>query len=51
MRKRKEKMTSEYVQLNNKPEEEEKNILLKLIELFVSKRQFKEYLRKNIAAL
>lgn len=31
--------------------ETEKKILLKLIETFVSKKLFKDYLQKNIAAL
>ncbi len=32
-------------------DKEEKNILLKLIETFVSKERFKDYVQKNIAAL
>lgn len=32
-------------------DKEEKTILIKLIETFVSKKRFKDYLQKNIAAL
>ncbi|MDM1554646.1 XRE family transcriptional regulator [Chryseobacterium indologenes] len=39
------------LKLINELDTEEKNILLKLIETFVSKKRFKDYLRKNIAAL
>jgi len=46
-----DKKALEQLQLINELEEEEKNILLKLIETFVSKKRFKEYLQKNIAAL
>jgi len=35
----------------NKGGGEEKGILLKLIETFVSKKRFKEYLQNNIATL
>ena len=43
--------TLEQLRLINELEAEEKNILLKLIETFVSKKRFKDYLQKNIAAL
>jgi transcriptional regulator with XRE-family HTH domain len=43
--------TLEQLRLINELETEEKNILLKLIETFVSKKRFKDYLQKNIAAL
>ena len=46
-----DKKALEQLQLINELEDEEKNILLKLIETFVSKKRFKEYLQKNIAAL
>jgi transcriptional regulator with XRE-family HTH domain len=46
-----DKAVLEKLQLINELEEEEKNILLKLIETFVSKKRFKDYLQKNIAAL
>ena len=46
-----DKATLEQLQLINELEEEEKNILLKLIETFVSKKRFKEYLQNNIATL
>ena len=47
----KDKATLEQLQLINELEEEEKTILLKLIETFVSKKRFKDYLQKNIASL
>ena len=45
------KATLEQLQLINELDKEEKTILLKLIETFVSKKRFKDYLQKNIAAL
>ena len=41
----------EQVKLIEELEPEEKNILLKLIQTFVSKKRFKDYLQQNIAAL
>lgn len=46
-----DKATLEQLKLINELESEEKGILLKLIETFVSKKRFKDYLQKNIAAL
>lgn len=46
-----DKATLEQLQLINELDKEEKTILLKLIETFVSKKRFKDYLQKNIAAL
>ena len=46
-----DKASLEQLQLINELDDEEKNILLKLIETFVSKKRFKDYLQKNIAAL
>ncbi|WP_198675420.1 hypothetical protein [Pleomorphovibrio marinus] len=46
-----DKAALEQLQLINELGEEEKSILLKLIETFVSKKRFKDYLQKNIAAL
>lgn len=46
-----DKATLEQLQLINELEDEEKTILLKLIETFVSKKRFKDYLQKNIATL
>lgn len=46
-----DKATLEQLQLINELEKEEKNILLKLIETFVSKKRFKDYVQKNIASL
>ena len=46
-----DKATLEQLQLINELDKEEKSILLKLIETFVSKKRFKDYLQKNIAAL
>lgn len=46
-----DKATLEQLQLINELDEEEKNILLKLIETFISKKRFKDYLQQNIATL
>ena len=46
-----DKALLEQLQLINELELDEKNILLKLIETFVSKKRFKDYLQKNIASL
>ena len=46
-----DKATMEQLQMMNELEEEEKGILIKLIDTFVSKKRFKDYLQKNIAAL
>lgn len=46
-----DKATLEQLQLINKLNDEEKNILLKLIETFVSKKRLKDYLQKNIDTL
>jgi hypothetical protein len=46
-----DKAALEQLQLINELNEEEKGILLKLIETFVLKKRFKDYLQKNIAAL
>ncbi len=46
-----DKATLEQLQLINELDGEEKTILLKLIETFVSKKRFKDYLEKNIATL
>jgi len=43
--------TLEQLKLINELDHEEKTILLKLIETFVSKKRFKEYLQNNIATL
>ena len=43
--------TLEQLKLINELDGEEKGILLKLIETFVSKKRFKEYLQNNIATL
>jgi len=48
---KKDKETIEQLQLINELDTEEKSILLKLIDTFVSKKRFKDYLQKNIAAL
>ena len=41
----------EQLNLINELDTEEKSILLKLIETFVSKKRFKDYLEKNLATL
>jgi transcriptional regulator with XRE-family HTH domain len=46
-----DKATLEQLQLINELDKEEKTMLLKLIETFISKKRFKDYLQKNIAAL
>ncbi len=46
-----DKATLEQLSLINELEQDEKSILLKLIETFVSKKRFKDYLEKNIATL
>lgn len=46
-----DKATLEQLNLINELGSEEKSILLKLIETFVSKKRFKDYLEKNIATL
>lgn len=46
-----DKATLEQLQLINELEPEEKTILLKLIETFVSKKRFKDYLQQKIATL
>jgi Mlc titration factor MtfA (ptsG expression regulator) len=46
-----DKATLEQLQLINELDPEEKTILLKLIETFVSKKRFKDYLQQNIATL
>jgi hypothetical protein len=46
-----DKATLEQLQLINELSDEEKGILLKLIETFVSKKRFKDYLQKNISTL
>ena len=46
-----DKKTIEQLQIINELNKEEKSILLKLIETFVSKKRFKDYLEKNIAKL
>ncbi len=45
------KKALEQLQLINGLNGIEKSILLKLIETFVSKKRFKDYLQKNIAVL
>lgn len=46
-----DKAALEQMQLIAEINEEDTGILLKLIETFASKKQFKDYLQKNIAAL
>jgi transcriptional regulator with XRE-family HTH domain len=46
-----DKAMLEQLQLINELEPEEKTILLKLIETFVTKKRFKDYLQQNIATL
>ena len=46
-----DKATIEKLQLINELEKEEKSILLKLIDTFISKKRFKDYLQKDITTL
>lgn len=46
-----DKAALEQLQLINELEKEEKAMLFKLIETFVSKKRLKDYLQKNIATL
>jgi transcriptional regulator with XRE-family HTH domain len=46
-----DKAMLEQLNLINELDTEEKSILLKLIETFVSKKRFKDYLEKNLATL
>lgn len=46
-----DKAALEQLQLINELDKEEKTILLKLIDTFISKKRFKDYLQKNIATL
>jgi len=46
-----DKAALEQLQRINELNEEEKGILLKLIETFVSKKKFKDFFQKNVAAL
>jgi transcriptional regulator with XRE-family HTH domain len=46
-----DKAMLEQLNLINELDSEEKSILLKLIETFVSKKRFKDYLEKNLATL
>lgn len=46
-----DKAALEQLQLNKELEEEEKTLLLKVIETFVSKKSFKDYIQEKIAAL
>jgi transcriptional regulator with XRE-family HTH domain len=43
--------TLEQLKMINELDTEEKSILLKLIETFVSKKRFKDFVQQNIAAL
>jgi transcriptional regulator with XRE-family HTH domain len=46
-----DKAAMEQLQLINELNDDEKGILLKLIETFVSKKRFKDYLQNNMGAL
>ncbi|HRW21555.1 MAG TPA: helix-turn-helix transcriptional regulator [Bacteroidales bacterium] len=46
-----DKTTSEQVKLIQELEPEEKNMVFKMIETFLTKKKFKDFFNKNIAAL
>ena len=46
-----DKTTTEQVKLIQQLEEEEKNIIFKMVETFHTKKKFKDFFNKNIAAL
>ena len=46
-----DKTTSEQVKLIQELDQEEKNIVFKMIETFLTKKKFKDFFNKNIAAL
>ena len=46
-----DKTTSEQIKLIQELDQEEKNMVFKLIETFLTKKKFKDFFNKNIAAL
>ena len=46
-----DKTTTEQVKLIQELDEEEKNMIFKMVETFLTKKKFKEFFNKNIAAL
>jgi len=46
-----DKSTVEQLKLIQKLDQEEKNIIFKMIEMFLTKKKFKDFFNENIAAL
>ena len=46
-----DKTTTEQVKLVQELDEEEKNMIFKMVETFLTKKKFKDFFNKNIAAL
>lgn len=46
-----DKTTSEQVKLIQELDQEEKNMIFKMVETFLTKKKFKDFFNKNIAAL
>jgi transcriptional regulator with XRE-family HTH domain len=46
-----DKTTTEQVKLIQELDEEEKNMIFKMVETFLTKKKFKDFFNKNIAAL
>ena len=46
-----DKTTSEQVKLIQELDQEEKNMVFKMVETFLTKKKFKDFFNKNIAAL
>ena len=46
-----DKSTVEQIKLIQELDQEEKNVILKMIETFLTKKKFKDFFNKNIAAL
>jgi hypothetical protein len=46
-----DKTTAEQIKLIQELDQEEKNMVYKMIETFLTKKKFKDFFNKNIAAL
>lgn len=46
-----DKTTTELVKLIQELDQEEKNMIFKMVETFLTKKKFKDFFNKNIAAL
>lgn len=45
------KSTTEQVKFIHELDQEEKNMVFKMIETFITKKKFKDFFQKNVAAL